>query len=694
MLRPRKMSRVLIAGPSGSVEKAVEALHRAGTLHITDYNEQYEGFRLGTPLPAAPGLSDRLLRLRGASKVLGIEEASAGEAGVPEARDIDALLEELGRTVSVKEAERQELEARLSESRRTIEAVRPFTALPLRFETYAPYGSVAVYSGTVRAPVGPEMARITPRHELFASQDGTFIALFIDKQHRQAAEKLLTQYAFSEAKPPLAEGDPAKMLGERTALVADIQKKLSALADEMREARRKYLGEMLLAQEKLGIAVEKAEAPLRFAASRSSFVVEGWIPSDEVHRTENSLLKTAGQALYLEVIDEKEWAGEDAPGHGAHTAVGPDGEQEKEAGHADPYEKVPVALQNPRPVKPFEMLTEMFSTPSYKEIDPTLTMALVFPFFFGLMIGDLAYGILLATAGVFFMTKLKKYEGFRELGVYILIAGIIAALFGAFVFGDAFGIPFHAPHEAHGAEAISWSGILGTDVPLKASVHKLEASGLGNLLLFSILAAVVHLSLGNLFGIVNEWPHNRRHAAAKAGWLFSVLGFGFLILKFGEGTSLGRWLWDSVLWPFAPSLDPGIGILIPYASIVFLLAGIVLVVAGEGAIALAEIMGVFSNILSYTRLGAIGVAKGAMAFAFNILIIPMITGGNIGFAIMGCVFLVLAHMLVFMLGSLSSGIQALRLNLVEYFMKFFKGGGIKFIPFGKEKYDWEKSSGA
>jgi V/A-type H+-transporting ATPase subunit I len=321
-------------------------------------------------------------------------------------------------------------------------------------------------------------------------------------------------------------------------------------------------------------------------------------------------------------------------------------------------------------------------------------MALVFPFFFGLMIGDLAYGILLATAGVFFMTKLKKYEGFRELGVYILIAGIIAALFGAFVFGDAFGIPFHAPHEAHGAEAISWSGILGTEVPLKASVHKLEASGLGNLLLFSILAAVVHLSLGNLFGIVNEWPHNRRHAAAKAGWLFSVLGFGFLILKFGEGTSLGRWLWDSVLWPFAPSLDPGIGILIPYASIVFLLAGIVLVVAGEGAIALAEIMGVFSNILSYTRLGAIGVAKGAMAFAFNILIIPMITGGNIGFAIMGCVFLVLAHMLVFMLGSLSSGIQALRLNLVEYFMKFFKGGGIKFIPFGKEKYDWEKSSGA
>ena len=175
---------------------------------------------------------------------------------------------------------------------------------------------------------------------------------------------------------------------------------------------------------------------------------------------------------------------------------------------------------------------------------------------------------------------------------------------------------------------------------------------------------------------------------------FSKFIFGFLILKFGESTSLGHWLWDNLLWPFSASLDPGIGILVPYASIVFLVAGVVLVVAGEGAIALAEVMGVFSNILSYTRLGAIGVAKGAMAFAFNILIIPMMAGGEIGWAVLGCILLVLAHMLVFMLGSLSSGIQALRLNLVEYFMKFFKGGGIKFVPFGKERYDKDKSSGA
>jgi V/A-type H+-transporting ATPase subunit I len=222
-------------------------------------------------------------------------------------------------------------------------------------------------------------------------------------------------------------------------------------------------------------------------------------------------------------------------------------------------------------------------------------------------------------------------------------------------------------------------------------VHKLEAAGLGNLLLFSILAAVVHLSLGNIFGIVNEWKHSKKHAAAKVGWLFTVLGFGFLILKFGEATSLGAWLWGGPLSPFSPSLDTGMGILVPYASVVFLVLGIALVMAGEGAMALAEVMGVFSNILSYTRIGAIGVAKGAMAFAFNILIIPIATGGNIGLAILGWVFLVLAHMLVFILGSLSAGIQALRLNLVEFFMKFYKGGGVKFNPFGKANESAEET---
>ena len=723
MLRPRKMCRVLIAGPAGSLEKAVGALHRAGTLHITDYNEQYPGFRLGTPLPSASALSDKLLRLRAASKVLGIdEETQPSDEGptVASGRDMDGLLAELGQTVAAKNAEKQELEARLQEARRNIEAIRPFTALALPFECFGAYESVAAYAGSVRVPIGAEVAAITPRFELFHAPDWSFFSLFVDIRSKAAVEKVLARSGYTEAKVPLAAGDPRQMLEKYRAVAEEAEQKLVQLNAGLREARQKYLNDIVACQRHLSVEVEKAESPLRFAASRSSFIIEGWIPSDEVDRTENALLKASGASVYLERMEEREWLPGPGAEHGGGSGhadpptsaeMGSGGAPRKAGGQAqgpsdaeaaahedagephDPYEDVPVALANPRPVRPFEMLTEMFSTPGYKEIDPTFVLALVFPFFFGLMVGDLAYGILLMVTGVFFVTKLKRFDGFRELGLFILVAGLIAAIFGAFVFGDAFGIPFHAAGHGEGASELSWAS-LGVDIPIKASIHKLEVSGLASLLMISVLAGIIHLCLGNLFGVVNEWRHNRRHAVATAGWFCAVLGFGLVMLKAGEVTSLGKWLWSVFPAALGTSWDPGFGVVFPYSSLALLGGGIAMAIAGEGGMAMMEVPAVLSNLLSYSRLAAIAIAKGAMAFAFNSILIPMVQGGNVGLLVFGWVLLVLAHMLVFVLGGLSSGIQSLRLNLVEFFMKFYKGGGVKFNPFGGEKISKSEESGA
>jgi V/A-type H+-transporting ATPase subunit I len=418
-----------------------------------------------------------------------------------------------------------------------------------------------------------------------------------------------------------------------------------------------------------------------------------------VDRTENLLLKAAGTSVYLERMEEKEWTGQAGGAHGGddheRIAAASAEHEEKDADEPhDPYEEVPIALSNPGPVKPFEMLTEMFSFPSYKEIDPTVVLALVFPFFFGLMVGDLAYGILLMVTGAFFVTKLKRFDGFRELGLFILIAGLIAALFGAFVFGDAFGVPFHATGHGEGSSELSWSSLLGVEIPIKASIHKLEVSGLASLLMISVLAGIIHLSLGNIFGVINEWRHNRKHAVAKAGWLCAVLGFGLVMLKAGEVTSMGKWLWSVMPAALGVSWDPGFGVVFPYSSLALLAVGISMAIAGEGGMAMMEVPSVLSNLLSYSRLAAIAIAKGAMAFAFNSILIPMAQGGNIGLAVFGWVLLVMAHMLVFVLGGLSSGIQSLRLNLVEFFMKFYKGGGIKFNPFGKDRRSSSEKAGA
>jgi V/A-type H+-transporting ATPase subunit I len=124
------------------------------------------------------------------------------------------------------------------------------------------------------------------------------------------------------------------------------------------------------------------------------------------------------------------------------------------------------------------------------------------------------------------------------------------------------------------------------------------------------------------------------------------------------------------------------GLRVPIFSIYFLIIGFIMLSVFEGALAAMEILGVVGNMASYMRLAAVGVAKGATALAFNTMFLPMIVGGNIIFIIIGGLMLVMMHALIFLLGTMSAGIQALRLNYVEFFLKFYEGGGTKFKPFG------------
>ena len=702
MLRPRRMSRVLVTGSLEKLEPAIEALHGERSLHITDYTEQYEGFRIGAPLERAERDSEKLLKLRSASKALGIVEGATDGARLRSAQareKLDGLIKRLEKEVGAPEKRRQELESSLRELEKRSGAVGPFVRVPLSFEDLRPYESLAVFTGTARRGFEGELGRLAKRHLLVWPDPEGILALFVEKEKEPEVARLLARHGFAEVRAPPESGRPAEVLAGIEREMVERKRELEALGSQLRVVQKELQDEILACSEELAIDIEKSESPLRFATTGSAFVIEGWIPADRLDATENALLKATGNRILLERLEEAEWKSTGALTGKAAPAARPDGEARKvpqgkrgaedgggpkdaDEGEDDPYASVPIALDNAGPVKPFETLTEMFALPSYKELDPTTLLAFIFPFFFGLMVGDVGYGVLLVMTGVLFRWKLKRYDGFPQMGAYIIAAGLVASVLGLFIFGEAFGVPFHAA-EGHGAAGeVSWYTLTGIDVPLRASVHKLESSGLGTLMVFSILAGIFHLCLGNLLGMANAWRHSKRHAAGKFGWLLVVVGFGLLVLKVGDRNVLGAWVWSGLPAAFGLSLDTGVGILLPYSSLAFLGAGVVLAVAGEGGAAILEVLGALSNLLSYTRLAAIGVAKAAMAFAFNGMLLPLVTGGDVGWVIFGWLLLVVAHFLVFVLGAVSAGIQALRLNLVEFFMKFYKGGGIKFNPFG------------
>jgi V/A-type H+-transporting ATPase subunit I len=523
--------------------------------------------------------------------------------------------------------------------------------------------NIAVFVGTVKWNMDG-IGEVIDEYEYVARENS--VALFVPVKYKVCLESFLSDRGFTPLDIPDDKGNPGATVRNLELQKQKLEEKLEEVQERLAKLREKHAAFILEAEDFLSVEVEKAEAPLRFATTEHSFIIDGWIPKDDVNKVKNGLAGVGD--LYIEHIES----------------------DKKDA---------PVLLDNPKPSKPYELLINLFSTPSYKELDPTLFVSLIFPVFFGFMIGDAGYGIVMIGLGFLMWKKLESIPALQDLGLILLTGGIFALTFGLFVYGEAFAIPFHAAvgHSeiptVSGAE--SWSIILGWEVPLYPVIHKLE--NIVDLLLLSVIGALVHLGIGYIFGIINEVKHDKKHAVAKLGWLIILFGLflqlmimaSYLAMEGGNpvvhGTRVGNFVMDRILF-FVPTAGMVFsGMTISFVSLGCIITGILLFVPVEGPMAVMEIIGLTANVLSYTRLAGIAVAKGAVAVAFNVMLLPLLFSGNIALIIMGCIFIFLAHAMVLILGALASGIQTLRLNYVEFFLKFYEGAGSLFKPFGKRE---------
>jgi V/A-type H+-transporting ATPase subunit I len=669
------MKRALIVGSKHDLGKTIELLHSMGVAHIIDYHleDHEDSLQLGAPLESASKVSQQLLKLRSNAQMLDINPEnppfSTTMAESQITKDLELKIHDLELSVLSLIEDKKRIEDHLKKIEERITQLQPFVSIDIPLELFTGYEHLAVFTGYVRdlKKLADELPGVTDEYDLFTAEDAEqIIALFISKAHALEAEKLLAESGYAEVKLPEGKGLPKQFIEKWSQQKQELTEKLSTTNDELLKYRKRYAEFILGSEEYLSIEVQKAEAPVRFATTAHSFIIDCWIPTHYLKKTKEALEKEANGSLYLE---------------------------EFPVGHD---EEPPTMLENPKPVRRFEFLLELYSIPNYRDVDPSFILSLIFPLFFGLMIGDVGFGVLLILVGYIFMTKFKTSEGFSNIGWYIIIAGVFSFFFGMFVFGDMFGMTFQTM-AAEGASAHSWSQILGVNIPIPSLIHKMETRGLTELLVISILAGALHLGLGLILGFISERKHSRKHAVTKLGLLCVLGGLTILIFVMADWT-WGQWLkplkttavapflWGSVI----PVLKSGVLLgllLIPYVTIVLGALGIIIILVSTGGFGLIEVLEVTSHLISYTRLAAICVAKGAMAFAFNVIGFGMILSGNIIIGIVGVVLLILMQLIVFALGSLSSGIQAVRLHYVEFFMKFYKGDGVKFTPFQyKRKY--------
>ncbi len=656
MLRPEKMTRVVVVGSIDSLGVTIERLYELGALHLIDFTDQDEDFKIGQPLSRASAASQKLLKLRAMIRSLEIDEHKPSEP--LQVREIEGKLDQalvtMDLNISGKVESKQRIQSLIREKETEIRALEPFASFDLSVGDFREYSNVAVSVGICRTDPEPSLRGKVGDHELFKTENpgGIAIALFIGKDSQVEAARILAEHGFQEIKLPEVDGRIDEIVARNRREIKEVEGDLSRIEAELDDSRRHFADLIVASEEHLAIEVEKAETPLRIATSTHSFVMDGWMPSAQAKEIHEGLDKTCCGLAFVETLPE---AKDDEP---------------------------PVKLRNPHIMKPFEFFLSLVSTPRYKEVDPTFMLFITFPLFFGFMIGDLGFGAGLALLGLTIRLKFKESPDLSRLGTIILAGGLVASIFGLFVFAEAFGVPFHPPAEAH--DEYSWESVASIPIhPVLDKMHDIK-----EMLAISIFAGWLHLTVGFVLGFINHFGHNNKHAFAKVAWLLILFGmFAEMMLIAGNAAWTSEMANSTILAPLPDITTAIAGITVSIPAVAFILVGVIALPFTEGAMALSEVVGLFTNLVSYTRLAALAVGKGAMALAFNSMLLPLVfESGNVAFIVLGALALFVTQMFfVFFLGALSAGIQAIRLNYVEFFLKFFEGGGTDFEPLSYER---------
>jgi V/A-type H+-transporting ATPase subunit I len=656
MLAPEKMSKILIAAPRDVMGPVITELYRQHLFHIEDFVEdeqqEYHGFRIGVPLEGASETSKELIRLRSVTSAFSIkpEDMTPGErvrtTQLKERieKDLPAIEDEVERLLNRRSA----LENNEKEIEGKIDALSPFTEVPIDLSLLSGYRTVTVLAGFVPKKIELD----APCEEFFlASKKANLLIVAVPNEYRPDVERKLLDAQFQALTIPPEKGLAKERLAEYSARLELLEREIGEVSASIDSLKTDYSGFLAACDELLSIDVETAEAPLRFATTDHAFIAEGWVPIDTTVSISEGIADATGGKAFVTVLPV---------------------DKEKDV--------IPVEYDNVKFAKPTQLLMDIYSRPKYTEIDPTLSVAIVFPIFFGLILGDVGYGAMVLA----FALALKRFitaEDGQMLLKVLRNAGISSIIFG-FLYSEFLGFPIPgippllpSRHLAIGGTAHGGAEAAGPAVP--------------ELMMMAVWLGILHITLGRVFGIINHarqdhGKHRILAILANFGWLLVMYGILIAILSVFELPYMPN------LTGFPPVVD-GLSV-VAITGLVMVVIGVLFIVR-DSALEIVELPTILSHVLSYARIVGVGLSSVAIAGVINLIAIGLIiepqlehlTILGIVFIIIGVVVFLIGHLMNAILGMLGGGLQSLRLNYVEFFTKFYKGGGKKYNPFGMKR---------
>lgn len=637
-----KMKFLSITGPKSDIDRVVNKYLSKYEIHLENAMAQLGDVQHLSPYIQINPYKDLLVRVNDFASLLKNTENVPLRDIAPE--EIEPLVRSLDKKISAICKRSEEINEERNALIENMKRIEPFTSLPEDLHRLSGYRFAQARFGRIPTEFYAKFKEYAYANldTIFISchQDeyvwGVYFVLWTNKEQVDAFFSSLHFERIHMEDFPY-EGTPQKIYSELNAKLQKLNREYDECHEKIQELLEKDASSILSAKASLNILstnfdVRKVAACVQ-EEHETFFILCGWMSEKDT------------DAFTKEIEDDKK----------IFCVV--------ESDHDKVNTKPPTKLKNPKIFKPFEMYVKMYGLPDYKEMDPTIFVALTYAFIFGAMFGDVGQGLLLVIGG-FLLYKLKK----MDLAAIIGTAGIFSTFFG-FMFGSIFGFEevLHA-------------------VWLKPTEAMMLVPGLGNMNTVFVVAIVFGMFLiliTMIFHIINAvklhdaegiWFDQNAvcglvfYGALTVSALLFLTGHklpGTVILGIMFGVPLVIIMLKEPITRMIEKKSPAIEGSKPMFFVLSFFE-------------LFEIMLSFlSNTLSFVRIGAFAVSHAAMMG-----VVLMLAGAEGGGSI-NWVVIVLGNVFVCAMEGLIVGIQVLRLEYYEMFSRFYKGGGKEFQPFLK-----------
>lgn len=645
------MSKVQIIGPKKHLAETIKEIHKLGCVHIIDIRKEHVGAeKIATPVrvdDATEFLKSRIeqsiAKLNGLISISLREQCARYEA-MPEtnrlyknyiekdARELIDLAEQVIYEVEQKPKklaeEKEQKEKTLAlymRYRNIIGKVRPLVERIIKLEGYETTALIVDkrYSDVLNI-LREEIARITGnRFEIISSEvDKENIAAIIvyPNEYAEPVHHLLWSENVTQIKLPeeLEKYTYAEALAIMEQKIASLPKEIKEIEEKLQTYSERYGSQMIALRDALVDKLQELLVIESLGETAFTFIISGWVPAKRVKKLSQALAKRfKGEVTVVEL---------------------PVTEEEKE--------EAPVVLENPRWARPFELILGLFSLPKYGTIDPTPFLAIFYPLFFGIILGDVGYGLILLALAAY--AGIKSANKLIKAGAYMVgFSGLMAVIFG-FFYNEFFGFHFW---EEIGIHPFTFAGV---HFPFERAKEEFAIA----YLVFALGLGAGHLFLGLVLGIVNSIREKAiKHLVEKIGFMLLFVSAILII-----GATMKK-------LPVALADLGWVAIFVAMAMIVW----------GGGLIGAIHIFSFIGHFFSYLRIMALGLAGVVLAIIANSF---TKTFDNV---LLGIAVATVIHTLNIVLHTFSSTIHSIRLNILEFFDKFYESGGRPYKPFAMRR---------